>query len=48
MLKGLEGGLMDLCDIYNHKNLVKDPKRVENPSCIDLIFVRFRVNKAFC
>ena len=35
-----EDAMMDFSDIYNLKNLVKDPtcfKNVENPSSIDLI-----------
>ena len=35
-----ENAMIDFCDIYYLKNLVKDPtcfKNVEHPSCIDLI-----------
>ena len=35
-----ENAMIDFCEIYNLKNLVKDPtcfKDVENPSCVDLI-----------
>ena len=35
-----ENAMIDFCDIYNLKNVVKDPtcfENVEHPSCIDLI-----------
>ena len=35
-----ENAMIEFCDIYNLKNLVKDPtcfKNVQHPSCIDLI-----------
>ena len=38
----IEEAMGDFCELFNLKNLVKDPtcyKNPENPSCIDLIVI---------